>query len=89
MNFKQMLSLIFLSIGIVVMIFAFQQMGQVHEGKKSMSIITNSPITPTERFPERVRSGYTKQVCWSIFLVGFAMALVGGSGAVWYKSREN
>lgn len=82
-----MLSLILLSIGVVIIIFAFDQMGQVHE-KKGITIITNSPISPTERIPEQLPTGMSKNACWATFALGLLMVIVGSGLTVWYRDQR-
>jgi hypothetical protein len=83
-----MLSLILLSIGVVVIIFAFGQMGQIHE-EKGVAIITNSPISPTERLPEELPTGMSQKACWSIFMLGLAMVIVGSGLTVWFRDGRD
>lgn len=89
MNGKQTIGLVLLSIGIVLILFAFYKMGVVSEKKQEIAPITSSPISPTERMPEeRVQFGVgTPDEAMWILIGGIAMAVVGTGIAIWFRER--
>lgn len=87
MNGKQVVGLVLLSIGVVLVLFAFHRMGVVPEKKQEMTTITNSPVSPTERAPEKVEKSSPAEngeAMW-ILVGGIAMAIVGTGIAIRYR----
>lgn len=84
MSFRQMIGLIILSLGIVLIVFAFHSMGLI-EKKHQPTQVTDSPISPTEHFPEKVVEP-RPEILW-IMIGGIAMILVGGCIAAWHRYR--
>lgn len=54
MNFRQMIGLSMLSIGVVLTIYGLHEFGYIPRRDASMKEITDSPVSPTERIPESI-----------------------------------
>jgi hypothetical protein len=87
-NSKQVVGLVILSLGVVLTIFSFHSMGVI-EKKELSPIITNSPISPTERLPDRedVVVGVGENNCRAHFILlgAIAMVVIGAGVAVYYR----
>lgn len=84
MNSKQMLGLVFLSLGVVLLIFSFHSRGII-EKRQRVEVLTHSPISPTERLPDsvEVNSSSAREV-W-VLLGGIVLVVIGGGIAICYR----
>ncbi len=89
MNPKQVMSLISLTLGVLVLIFAFDGDQNRVEKKIKQEIITNSPISPTERLPEipPVHLQERNPRFYFLFFLGAVMVGAGGISALYWRDR--
>jgi hypothetical protein len=87
MNFRQLLGLIILSLGVVLVISSFDGRWCPESQVKS-EVITNSPVSPTERLPEEAQVDLSKDYPQStlVFLGGILMVISGVFVAIRFKS---
>lgn len=79
-----MIGLVFLSIGVVMAIFAFHAMGSV-EKRFAKEKVTSSPISPTERVPEEIAFEESEKGWYWIAAGGAILIILGGGIAICYR----
>lgn len=87
MNFRQMVGLVLLSIGVVLIVFAFHRMGYIPAKKPEITIITNSPVSPTEHMPTNapIVAGPKRHDARLFLIAGIGLLIIGGGVAVYFR----
>lgn len=83
-----MMGLALLSIGVILVVFALHRFGYIPHRVERVPIITNSPVSPTERLPDGeavIVAGPKRTNETALLVVGIVLILAGGIIAVRYK----
>ncbi len=83
-----MVGLALLSVGVVLLVFAFHQLGYLPIRQKT-TVLTNSPISPTEHLPVsgKIIPEPEEVNIRLILVVGLAMVVAGGIIAILHREK--
>lgn len=87
MRAKQLIGFIFLSLGVTFILCAAHGMGYLSSRHSNTELLTNSPVSPTERYPQNAPiSGKSCQGPFG-FVIGSILALSGVALSIYYRQK--